>query len=108
MSLTAGQCRAARGLIGWPQSQLSEASKVSPATIANFESGKRVPIANNLAAIRTALTAAGVTFLDAGDVASGPGVSLRASGIEAVDVDETQVIQFRENLVNDAPPGAGG
>ncbi|MBB6304684.1 hypothetical protein GGE67_005334 [Rhizobium leucaenae] len=49
-----------------------------------------------------------MTFLDAGDVASGPGVSLRASGIEAVDVDETQVIQFRENLVNDAPPGAGG
>ncbi|WP_104822746.1 helix-turn-helix transcriptional regulator [Rhizobium sp. NXC24] len=75
MSLTAGQCRAARGLIGWPQSQLSEASKVSPATIANFESGKRVPIANNLTAIRTALEAAGVLFIDANG--NGPGVRLR-------------------------------
>lgn len=75
MSITVGQCRAARGLIGWSQAQLSEASKVSPATIANFESGKRVPIANNLAAIRTALESAGVIFIDANG--NGPGVRLR-------------------------------
>lgn len=61
--------------MGWSQAQLSEASKVSPATIANFESGKRVPIANNLAAIRNALETAGVIFIDSNG--NGPGVRLR-------------------------------
>lgn len=75
MSITVGQCRAARGLIGWSQGQLSESSKVSTATIANFESGKRTPIANNLTAIRTALETAGVLFIDANG--NGPGVRLR-------------------------------
>lgn len=75
MSITVGQCRAARGLIGWSQAQLSEASKVSTASIANFESGKRTPIANNLAAIRQALEAAGVIFIDQNG--NGPGVRLR-------------------------------
>lgn len=43
----------------------------------DFEKGKRTPGANNLAAIRTALEAAGVSFLSDGDVATGPGVSLK-------------------------------
>ncbi|MBY3175630.1 helix-turn-helix transcriptional regulator [Rhizobium leguminosarum] len=75
MSITVGQCRAARGLIGWSQAKLSEASRVSPATVANFESGKRVPIANNLAAIRSALQDAGIIFID--ENGEGPGVRLR-------------------------------
>ncbi|MCV9965696.1 helix-turn-helix domain-containing protein [Pararhizobium sp. BT-229] len=70
------QCRAARALVNWTQPHLAEAAGVSPSTLRDFESGKRVPIANNLAAIRTALEAAGITFLDNGDVASGPGVAL--------------------------------
>lgn len=75
MSITVGQCRAARGLIGWSQAQLSEASKVSTASIANFESGKRTPIANNITAIRTALEFAGVIFIPSNG--NGPGVRLR-------------------------------
>ncbi|QIX20225.1 helix-turn-helix transcriptional regulator [Agrobacterium pusense] len=75
MSITVGQCRAARGLIGWSQAQLSEASKVSTASIANFESGKRTPIANNLAAIQSALEAAGIIFIPSNG--NGPGVRLR-------------------------------
>ncbi len=75
MSLSAGQVRAARGLIGWSQGRLSEASQVSTATIANFEAGKRIPIANNLAAIRTALETAGIIFID--ENGEGPGVRLR-------------------------------
>ncbi|EXL10008.1 XRE family transcriptional regulator [Aquamicrobium defluvii] len=75
MSITLEQCRAARGLLGWSQARLCEAAKVSPATVANFEAGKRIPIANNLTAIRTALESAGVIFIDQnGD---GPGVRLR-------------------------------
>jgi len=75
MSITVQQCRAARGLIGWSQAQLAEASKVSPATIANFESTKRQPISNNLAALRSALELAGVIFLD--ENGEGAGVRLR-------------------------------
>lgn len=45
------------------------------ATIAEFEAGKRIPIANNLAAIRTALETAGIIFID--ENGEGPGVRLR-------------------------------
>lgn len=75
MSMTVGQCRAARGLLGWSQAQLSAASHVSPASIANFESGKRKPIANNLAALQSALEQAGIIFIDQNG--NGPGVRLR-------------------------------
>ena len=71
------QIRAARALLEWTQPQLAEAAGVSPSTLRDFESGKRIPIANNLSAIRTALETAGIAFLNAGDVATGPGVCLK-------------------------------
>lgn len=46
------------------------------ATIAEFEGGRRAPIANNLLALRNALEQAGVHFLTSGDVARGDGVAL--------------------------------
>jgi transcriptional regulator with XRE-family HTH domain len=75
LSISPEQLRAARGLVNWSQSRLSEAAGVARATLAEFESGKRVPIANNLAAIRAALEAAGVVFIDANG--NGPGVRLK-------------------------------
>lgn len=75
--MTPEQCRAARALMNWTQPQLAEAAGVSPSTLRDFESGKRTPIANNLAAIRAALESAGVTFLENGDVAPGAGVALK-------------------------------
>ena len=77
MSIEPAQCRAARGLIGWSQGELSTAAGVARATLAEFEGGKRTPIANNLVAISAALEAAGVQFLAAGDTAAGPGVALK-------------------------------
>lgn len=77
MSISDAQCRAARAVLNWSQGALAEKAGVSRATLADFESGKRTPIANNLTAIRTALETAGVQFLDDGDVADGKGVSLR-------------------------------
>lgn len=74
--MTPAQCRAARALLNWTQPHLAEAAGVSPSTLRDFESGKRIPIANNLAAIRTALATAGVTLLEDGDVAAGPGVAM--------------------------------
>jgi transcriptional regulator with XRE-family HTH domain len=71
------QCRAARGLLAWSQADLAAKSGVSRATVADFEIGKRQPIANNVAAIRTAFEAAGIVFLDDGQsIDGGPGVRL--------------------------------
>lgn len=75
--ITPAQCRAARGLIDWSQTKLAEAAQVGLSTVRQFEAGARQPIANNLAAIRQALEAAGVTFLAEGGVATGPGVALK-------------------------------
>lgn len=61
--LTPEQSRGARGLLDWSQTQLAEAANVSLSTVRDFEKGRRVPIANNLQAIRTALEKAGIEFL---------------------------------------------
>ncbi|MGI4797886.1 MAG: hypothetical protein ACRYG8_28330 [Janthinobacterium lividum] len=53
-------------------------------TIVEFESGRRSPHANNLAAIRTALEAAGVEFIEQNG--GGSGVRLKASQASASDV----------------------
>jgi transcriptional regulator with XRE-family HTH domain len=71
------QSRAARALINWSQSQLADASGVSVSTVRDFETSKRTPIGNNLAAIRAALEAAGVEFI--AENGGGAGVRLRKS-----------------------------
>jgi transcriptional regulator with XRE-family HTH domain len=77
-AITPKQSRAARGLLDWSQTQLAVDSNLSESTIRDFEKGRRVPSINNLAAIRAALEAAGVVFLDDGQcVDGGPGVRLR-------------------------------
>jgi transcriptional regulator with XRE-family HTH domain len=68
------QSRAARSLLGWTQQQLADTAGVALATIQFFESDKREPIPNNLAAMRRALEAAGVEFIPA---RSGKGVGVR-------------------------------
>jgi transcriptional regulator with XRE-family HTH domain len=74
--MSAAQCRAARGLVGWSQEDLAMASRVSPATIATFETGKRSPYDRTLADIQRALESAGVEFTNGDE----PGVKLRAKG----------------------------
>ncbi|MHA6686892.1 helix-turn-helix domain-containing protein [Mesorhizobium sp. A556] len=61
--ITKEQSRAARGLIDWSQSYLAQKANLGESTIRDFEKGRRVPSINNLAAIRTALEAAGVEFI---------------------------------------------
>jgi transcriptional regulator with XRE-family HTH domain len=75
MSIDPAQCRAARGLLGWSQSDLSEASKTATKTVADFERGARVPYARTLEDIRKALETAGVEFI--AENGGGPGVRLR-------------------------------
>ncbi|NBB82689.1 MAG: helix-turn-helix domain-containing protein [Alphaproteobacteria bacterium] len=73
-SITPDQCRGARAMLGWSRDDLATASRVSRATLADFEAGKRVPYGRTLADIRRALEAAGITFIDANG--GGPGVRL--------------------------------
>lgn len=76
MGMTAGQLRAARGLIGWTQENLAEKSGVSRSTIADFEAGTRAPYDRTLDLIRRALVDAGVDFIAAND-SGGLGVRLK-------------------------------
>lgn len=55
--------------------QVAKASGVAVATLADFEVARRVPQPRTLAAIRAALEAAGVEFIDQNG--AGPGVRLR-------------------------------
>jgi transcriptional regulator with XRE-family HTH domain len=70
------QSRAARSLLGWSQQKLADSAGVALATIQFFETDKREPISNNLAAIRHALEQAGVDFIPA-KRGKGVGVRLR-------------------------------
>jgi transcriptional regulator with XRE-family HTH domain len=70
--MTPDQSRAARGLLDWSQAELAARSNLSESTIRDFEKGRRIPSINNLAAIRRALEAAGVEFIDGNQ----PGVRL--------------------------------
>lgn len=75
MILTAGQLRAARGLIGWSQQELADKSDVGRATIADFESGKRTPYATTQQRLLETFLAAGVEFIP--ENGGGAGVRLR-------------------------------
>jgi transcriptional regulator with XRE-family HTH domain len=66
MPLTAPQCRAARALLDWTQADLATAAAVSPGTVRGFESGRHALHRASAAAIRQALEAGGVVFLDPG------------------------------------------
>lgn len=62
--MTPEQCRAARGWLDWSQTDLANAASVSLSTVRDFEKGRRVPIANNLGAMESALRAKGAEFFD--------------------------------------------
>jgi len=74
--LTPEHSRAARGWLDWTQDELAKKANVSLSTIRDFEKGRRVPIANNIDAIRRVFEAHGVKLLDDGG---------RAAGIAIVD-----------------------
>jgi hypothetical protein len=74
--LTSGQIRAARAFVRWSADDLARASAVGVATIRRAELAEAETSMNapNDAAVRRALEAAGVEFIDENDC--GPGVRL--------------------------------
>lgn len=72
------QLRAARALLDWTRADLAERSNVSLMTIQMFEQGASDPRQSTLIALRSALSKAGVIFLEEAD-AHGPGVAFSAS-----------------------------
>ena len=65
---TGRQVAAARALLGIGQAELAASAKVSAPTLRRVEASEGIPsgMANNLAAIRAALEAAGVEFIEGG------------------------------------------
>src|ERR1700681_2198966 len=78
-SLTSGQIRAARSLIRWRAEDLARESAVGVATIrrAELTEDETSMTAPNDLAVRRALEAAGVEFID--ENGGGPGVRLKKS-----------------------------
>ena len=75
--ITAAQLIAARGLLGWSQSDLARASGVGLSTIKRMEQsdGPLRGIAANVWKVQAAVGRAGILFIDEDDQA-GPGVRL--------------------------------
>lgn len=75
--ISAAQIRAARQLLGWKQTDLSDLSGVSLKSIKNVELEIGDPRSSTLAKIEAAFTEAGIVFLSRGDTrGGGPGVRL--------------------------------
>jgi hypothetical protein len=79
MTILPSQCRADGALTDMSQATLARRAVVPRDAIADFENGSRTLSPGNLAAIRAALEAAGVIFID--ENGEGPGVRLRKKAL---------------------------
>jgi transcriptional regulator with XRE-family HTH domain len=82
MAMTPGQCRAARALLGWSQSDLEMRSRVSKKTIADFERGVTAPQARTIDDLAEAFDEAGIEFQPAREGEHGYGLRFRDGFIE--------------------------
>jgi transcriptional regulator with XRE-family HTH domain len=78
--ITAGQCRGARGILGWNQADLAETAGLAVLTVQQFEAGIGRPRRSTITVIRQAFESAGIEFID--ENGGGPGVRLRKSGYQ--------------------------
>jgi predicted transcriptional regulator len=73
--ITAAQCRAARGLLGWSQQELARQAGVGIVTVHQLEVERSQPRRATVDVIRRAFEAAGVIFIE--ENGGGPGVRLQ-------------------------------
>ena len=74
-TITPGQCKAARALLELTQGELADAATLGLSTIVDFEKQRRQVSVVAIRAIRHALAASGIEFID--ENGGGPGVRLR-------------------------------
>ena len=74
-TITPGQSKAARALLELTQGDLADAANLGLSTVVDFEKKRRQVSAAAVKAIRDALAARGVEFID--ENGGGPGVRLR-------------------------------
>ena len=74
MAISPAQCRAARGLLDWSQTELAQRMNVDRISVARFEAGTVVS-ANTVRAIQERLEKGGVRFIS-GTTLAGAGVRL--------------------------------
>jgi len=84
--IATAQIRAARGLLKWTQATLAHRSSVSAVTLNMIENETVRPRDTTLAAIRRALEAGGVQFLDE----NGVGVGVRFASVLSSAAEEHQ------------------
>ena len=75
--MKAEQLKMARVAASLGVRELAEEASVSPATITRFETGKGGMQMASVDAIRKALEARGIQFMDNGEVAGGPGAAIK-------------------------------
>jgi transcriptional regulator with XRE-family HTH domain len=77
--MTVEQVKAARALLGWNQDKLAEASGIALPTIKRLEaqSGPVAGYEKTRQAIRSALEAAGIRFIEDGQPSDGGGAGVR-------------------------------
>jgi hypothetical protein len=75
--MTPAQCRAGRALVEFTQPVLAQSAGLGLSTVVDFERSRRAVSAAAVRAMRTALEARGVMFID--ENGEGPGVRLRKS-----------------------------
>jgi hypothetical protein len=75
LNVTPAQGRAARALLDWSQPDLAAAAALGLSTVVDFERSRRAVPDKTIAAIRTALEAAGVEFI--AENGGGAGVRLK-------------------------------
>lgn len=66
MTITPEQCRMARAGLHVSQAELARRADVAPATIAEFEKGRRTPYDRTVRDIQRVLEEAGANFVDGG------------------------------------------
>ena len=75
VDITPGQSKAARALLELTQSDLAQTAKLGLSTVVDFEKKRRQVSGTAVRAIRDALAAQGIEFID--ENGGGPGVRLR-------------------------------
>jgi DNA-binding transcriptional regulator YiaG len=78
--MTPAQCRAARGLFDLTQAKFAEAAGLALATVVKFERNGRYVPTGAIKALRLALEAAGVEFIQ--ENGSGEGVRLQKGKLQ--------------------------